>query len=134
MSTDNKKLIQSYYDSFHSRNIEQFLALLSDDVIHDINQGDRQIGKDAFRAFLEHMNRCYRERLTDLVIMTSGNRAAAEFMVEGTYLTTDPGLPEAKGQSYRLPAGAFFEIEAGQITRISNYYNLTDWIAQVSES
>ena len=134
MSADNKKLIESYYDSFHSRNIEQFLELLSDDVLHDINQGDRQIGRDAFRVFLEHMNRCYRERLTNLVIMTSGNRAAAEFMVEGTYLTTDPGLPEAKGQRYRLPAGAFFEIEAGQITRISNYYNLTDWIAQVSES
>ncbi len=134
MSTDNKQLIQSYYDSFHSQNIEAFLSLLSDDVIHDINQGDRQIGKGAFRAFLEQMNRCYRERLTHLVIMTSGPRAAAEFMVEGTYLTTDPGLPEAKGQSYRLPAGAFFEIEAGKITRISNYYNLADWIAQVSES
>jgi hypothetical protein len=30
-----------------------------------------------------------------------------------------------------LPAGAFFEIADGKLTRISNYYNLNDWIAQV---
>ena len=41
------------------------------------------------------------------------------------------GLPEAKGQTYRLPAGSFFEIRDGQIARITTYYNLTDWSAQV---
>jgi hypothetical protein len=30
-----------------------------------------------------------------------------------------------------LPGGAFFEIENGFITRVTNYYNLQDWIAQV---
>ena len=56
------------------------------------------------------MNRCYRERLTDLVIMTSadGRRAAAEFVVHGEYLADDDGLPPARGQAYVLPAGAFF--------------------------
>ena len=73
------------------------------------------------------MNRCYREWLTDLVIMTSadGRRAAAEFVVHGE------GLPPARGQTYVLPAGAFFAIEEGKVARISNHYNLNDWIAQV---
>ena len=30
-----------------------------------------------------------------------------------------------------LPAGAFFEIHGNRIARVSNYYNLNDWIAQV---
>lgn len=79
------------------------------------------------------MNRCYRERLTDLVIMTSaaGRRAAAEFVVHGEYLSDDEGVPPARGQTYVLPAGAFFEIEEGKVARISNHYNLNDWIAQV---
>lgn len=79
------------------------------------------------------MNRCYRERLTDLVIMTSadGRRAAAEFVVHGEYLADDEGLPPARGQTYVLPAGAFFEIEEGKVARISNHYNLNDWIALV---
>lgn len=55
------------------------------------------------------MNRCYREELTDMVVMVNedGTRGAAEFIVNGTYLSTDEGLPEANGQTYRLPAGAF---------------------------
>ncbi len=41
------------------------------------------------------------------------------------------GLPEARGQTYELPVGAFFEIRDGKVARVTNYYNLNDWIAQV---
>jgi ketosteroid isomerase-like protein len=41
-------------------------------------------------------------------------------------------MPEARGQRYRLPAGAFFEIRDGKIARVTTTYNLRDWIAQVS--
>ena len=52
--------------------------------------------------------------------------------MNGTYLATDSGLPEAKGQTYRLPGGSFFDIRDGKIARVTTYYNLADWIAQVS--
>jgi steroid delta-isomerase-like uncharacterized protein len=76
----------------------------------------------------------YRERLEGIAVMVSkdGSRAAAEFNVHGEYLVTDSGLPEAKGQTYVLPAGTFFAIRDGKIARVTTYYNLTDWIAQVS--
>jgi steroid delta-isomerase-like uncharacterized protein len=61
-----------------------------------------------------------------------GTRAAAEFVVNGEYLASDPGLPPAHGQKYVLPAGAFFDVRDGKVARITNYYNLQDWIAQVS--
>lgn len=125
--------IRAYYDAFNAGDMDRFLALLNDDVAHDINQGARQTGKDAFAKFMDHMNRCYKEELTDMVVMVNenGTRGAAEFIVNGTYLSTDEGLPEANGQTYRLPAGAFFEIRDGKVARISNYYSLPDWIAQV---
>lgn len=125
--------IRAYYDAFNAGDMDRFLSLLTDDVAHDINQGARQTGKDAFARFMDHMNRCYREELTDMVVMVNedGTRGAAEFIVNGTYLATDEGLPEAKGQTYRLPAGAFFEIRDGKVARISNYYSLPEWIAQV---
>ncbi|RKE86579.1 ketosteroid isomerase-related protein [Rhizobium sp. AG855] len=125
--------IRAYYDAFNAGDMDRFLALLTDDVAHDINQGERQTGKEAFAKFMDHMNRCYKEELTDMVIMVNedGTRGAAEFIVNGTYLATDEGLPEANGQTYRLPAGAFFEIRDGKVARISNYYSLPDWIAQV---
>jgi steroid delta-isomerase-like uncharacterized protein len=94
----------------------------------------RRQGKAAFRVFSQHMSRCYREQLTDIVVMPSsdGLRAAAEFNVHGTYLETDEGLPPANGQTYVLPAGTFFAIGNGLINRVTTYYNLTDWLMQVT--
>ena len=126
-------LVQRYYAAFNAGDMVSFLSLLTDDVAHDINQGKRESGKAAFANFMQHMNRCYREQLVDMVVMASedGTRAAAEFTVLGTYLSTDEGLPPASGQTYRLPAGAFFDIRDGRVARVSNYYTLPDWIAQV---
>ena len=133
MRTQAIDLVQRYYAAFNAGDMPGFLSLLSDDVIHDINQGRRETGRAAFAAFMQHMNHCYREQLIDLCIIANdeGTRAAAEFTVLGEYLVTDEGLPPASGQTYRLPAGAFFDVRAGRIARISNYYNLQDWIAQV---
>ena len=130
---DTLALLSRYYEAFNAGNGEGMLACLTDDVAHDINQGDRQSGKDAFRSFLAHMDRCYKERLTDSVLMADedGSRGSAEFIVHGEYLATDEGLPEAAGQTYELPAGTFFEVRDGLISRVSVYYNLTDWIRQV---
>ena len=127
-------LIQRYYAAFNAGDMDTFLSLLTDDVVHDINQGHREAGKEAFKAFMGRMNKNYKEQLVDMVIMASedGKRGAAEFVVLGEYLVTDEGLPEAKGQKYRLPAGAFFDLRDGKVARITNYYNLQDWVDQVS--
>lgn len=127
------ELVQAYYAAFNAGDMPTFLDLLAEDVVHDINQGESQVGKATFAAFMDKMNRCYRERLADIVVMqnAAGDRAAAEFVVHGEYLADDEGLPPANGQTYVLPAGAFFEIKNGKVARISNYYNLNDWVAQV---
>lgn len=129
-------LIRRYYDAFNKGDADGMLACLSNDIIHDVNQGVRRPGKQAFRIFCDHMRRCYAEQLDGIVIMTSadGKRAAAEFNVKGTYLTTDVGLPPANGQKYALPGGSFFAVDAGKISRVTTYYNLTDWLMQVGGS
>lgn len=133
--TGSLALIRRYYDLFNSGDRESFLALLADDVVHDINQGASETGKDAFRAFLVRMDRCYREQVQDLAVMASedGSRGAAEFFIDGTYLATDEGLPPANGQKYRLRVGAFFEVRGGLIARVTNHYNLQDWMRQVEQ-
>lgn len=129
------KLIERYIAAFNAGDRDAMLACLSDDVAHDINQGGREIGKDGFRWFLGMMDKHYREELSDVAIMVGrgGGRAAAEFTVRGTYLSTAEGLPEASGQTYSLPAGIFFEVDDGLISRVTTYYNLADWTAQVSK-
>ncbi|MCX7086831.1 MAG: nuclear transport factor 2 family protein [Methylococcales bacterium] len=133
MNQAAQQLIENYYAAFNAGDMAAFLDLLTDDVVHDINQGKREVGKARFGQFMQSMNHHYREQLIDMAVMVNadGSRAAAEFIVLGEYLNTDEGLPVANGQRYRLPAGAFFEIRDGKVARITNYYNLEDWIAQV---
>jgi steroid delta-isomerase-like uncharacterized protein len=127
-------LIKTYYDRFNAKDVEGFLDLLTDDVIHEISQGESQQSKKTFRKFLHHMNACYDERAYDIAIMVNedGSRASAEFMLDGKYLVQDGDLPPANGQLYTLRVGAFFEIREGKVSRIANHYNIKDWLKQIS--
>jgi steroid delta-isomerase-like uncharacterized protein len=130
------ELLRRYYELFNAGDREAFLALLTEDVVHDINQGGSEVGKDAFRGFLARMDRSYSEQVEELVVMAdeATGRGAAEFYISGTYLSTDEGLPAASGQKYRLRVGAFFETRDGKVSRITNYYNLQDWLSQVGSA
>lgn len=134
MPEDPVALVERYYAGFNAGDVEAMTACLAENVRHDVNQGARRIGTDAFVAFNDYMAQRYSETLEDIVVMAGddGSRAAAEFIVVGRYLATDEGMPPATGQVYRLPAGAFFEIADGKITRVTTYYNVKDFVSQVS--
>lgn len=127
------ELVLAYYAAFNRGDWPAMQALLTEDVVHDRNQGPHETGVAAFAQFQDRMARSYREQLRDIVVMATsdGSRAAAQYVVHGEYLADDAGLPPAHGQRYVLPGGAFFEIRDGRIARVTNYYNLPDWIAQV---
>ena len=133
-AAETQALISRYYAAFNKGDIDGMLACVADDVIHDTNQGERRLGRERFHAFCARMSHHYHERLEDIVVMATadGGRAAAEFNVVGKYLQSETGLPDAKGQTYRLPSGTFFAVKDGKIARVTTYYNLTDWIMQVS--
>jgi len=127
-------LIRDYYAAFNRGDTDTMLTFLTDDVIHDVNQGERRVGIEKFRAFNARMTHNYKEELKDIVVLVSkdATRAAAEFNVHGVYKNSEEGLPDAKGQTYVLPAGTFFAIRGDKIARVTTYYNLTDWITQVA--
>lgn len=131
MSTE---LIRRYYETFNSGDREALLALLAEDVVHEINEGGIETGRETFRTFLTRMDRCYRETVEELELFAGSDagRVAAEFQIRGQYLATDQGLPEAAGQHYRLRVGAFFEVRDGLIRRVTNYYNLSEWLQQIA--
>ena len=126
-------LMRRYYECFNNQDVEGMLELLSEDVHHEVSQGGLELGRATFRQFLLHMNNCYEETIRDLVVMfnSTGERAGAEFMLDGTYKNTDGNFPQATGQRYTLRVGAFFELREGKIARVSNHYNLQDWLHQV---
>ena len=131
---ETRAVIEAYFRAFNADDTAAMLDCLAEDVAHHVNEGQVRVGRKAFGEFCTHMSYCYAEQLTDMVVFVSedGTRAAAEYTVNGTYKATDSGLPEATGQTYRLPAGSFFSVRDGWITRVVTYYNLADWIRQVS--
>lgn len=126
--------VTAYYAAFNAGNAAGMLACVTEDIEHRVNEGGIRRGKALFAEFCAHMGVSYREELKDIEIFVNadGSRAAAEFVVHGTYLQTDPGLPEAVGQTYILPAGSFFDLKDGRISRVTTFYNLSDWVRQVS--
>lgn len=126
--------IESYYAAFNAGDAEAMLACVTDDIEHRVNEGETRHGKALFAEFCSHMGVSYSEQLKDMVIFVNedGSRGAAEFVVHGKYLQTDPGLPMADGQIYILPAGAFFDLRGGKVSRVTTFYNLSDWVRQVS--
>lgn len=129
------ELVLTYYAAFNRGDWDALLALLAEDVVHDPNQEPRETGRKAFAAYLLLSQASYREQLRDLVVLVApdGNRAAAEYMIHGEYVGTEAGMPPARGQKYVLPGGAFFEIRDDRIARVTHYFSLQAWLAQVGE-
>ena len=126
-------LILRFYAAYNRRDIDAMLDCVNEDVVHDVNQGQRETGKPALRAYLERILRCYQEELRDIVVLSidDGTRAAVEFVQHGVYQETEPGLPPARGQRYALPGGGFFSVHMGKIARVAHHYNLHERASQL---
>ena len=133
MTKSAAEVVRAYYDAFNGNDLERFLSLLSEDVVHDINQGGSETGRAAFAAFMRRMARCYREQIVDLVVFSepTGKRVAAEFTVLGQYTASDEGLPPARGQRYRIAGGSFFEVRDGKIARVASGLSPKDAIKTI---
>jgi steroid delta-isomerase-like uncharacterized protein len=129
------EIVHQYYRFFNQKNWQGMLSLVDSDVRHETNQGDVRLGIEKFTSFLQKMDDCYDENLTDMVFFTepTNHRIAVEFTVNGIYKKGDDDLPPAHNQSYLLPAAAFLEVKNNKITRITTYYNLPLWIELVSK-
>ncbi len=128
--------VYHYYNYFNAKNFDGMLSLLDPNIRHEPNQGEPRLGLALFTEFMQMMDECYEETITNMVFYTeaAGEKVAAEFTVNGVYKKADEGFPPANGQSYVLPAASFLEVKNGKITRVATFYNLPLWIKLVSEN
>jgi len=129
------ELLLSYHAAFNRADWDAVLALLTDDVVHDLEHGVREIGRDAFADHLECMQSSRSEQLRDVVVLVAldGDRAAAEYTVHGHPHRIDEGVPTVNGLAYVLHGGAFFEVREDRIARVTSYCNREAGLTQVSD-
>lgn len=139
-----RELIATYYSAFNDGDLTAFSRLLADDVVHDINQGERQSGKEAFLRFMDRMNACYREKISGVEIMVNpdGSRAAAEYTVDvnigaaGIFTPVDHGFPSdgvlVTGE-LNVPSWVYGTLDLGRVREIretGQVFNYRDWPRQ----
>lgn len=131
-STD--KLIGEYYHAILDQDLDQFIGLLSGDVVHEINEGKMETGKDKFKTFMEEQFSHGKIKIKDLIILTSpeGQYAMTRFICSGQYDKNIKGFPAAKGQKWEIPVVSYFKVENDKINHVAVYYNLNSWINQIS--
>lgn len=133
---DSAKLIQDYYDSFNTSNIEKLFRLIDDDIIHTFNYESCN-GKAQFIEFINHIKIHYDEGVYDPIIMVSedGQHVTSKIFVKGRYVKTDPTLEpyvEANNQEYQMYAINYFKIQDGLITEGTCWYDHNDWVSQIT--
>ncbi len=67
------ELLQRYYVAFNSGDMGAFLSLLAEDVVHDINQGGREQGREAFAGITAGRAVSVHLRLRRIDIMASAS-------------------------------------------------------------
>ena len=55
---ETRALVRRYLDAFNASDHDAMLAVLAEDVVHDINQGGREIGKEL--SEMDHRPQCER--------------------------------------------------------------------------
>ena len=70
--SQSETLIRRYYDAFNRGDQDAMLACLADDVVHDVNQGERRMGKERFRAFLALRSVGLEDKLDAFPLQLSG--------------------------------------------------------------
>lgn len=127
--------LTNHHAAFKAGDVDAMPDCASEDVQHRVNEGGIRHGLALFAQFCTYVAADYRKTLSDIDIFSNeaAKLGAAEFTVHGQYPKTDLGLPVAGGQSCILPAGAFFDLRDGKISRLTTFCNLEDWKRQVSE-
>lgn len=113
MSTDVRDLLQDYFNALNDRDIRACLALVSDELILQPNQGFTEHGRDAFAAFLERQLHCYREMIESLVIWSSHR---GDMRPASTALSASIWLPM---MACRRPAGSVTRCASAPSSRSS---------------
>ena len=65
--------LRAYYEALNRHDPASAVALLDDEVVHELNQGPREVGKAPFREFLQRMEYCYHEQLVDIRLLASND-------------------------------------------------------------
>ena len=116
----------------NSRDMEKFLSFYTDDCVYeDLAVGKVNRGKDELRSFYSDSFRMAPDlKFEEKITFTSGDWAAAEWVMTGTHSGSTPEMP-ATGKRFSVRGASVMQIRDGKISRESDYWNMASLLQQV---
>ena len=130
MTTNPETLVRAWTDALNRGDAHAAASFFCEDgVFHDTGTGQRCEGRAACAQYWSS------GPFTDLKIvkttfLTAGTAFATEWVMTGVHGNDAPGLP-ASGRSFRLVGAGVGEIRDGRILRVTEYWNMAEFLTQV---
>lgn len=120
---ETQSLVERFLTALNAADWDAASAMFSQDAAIDMPGEERMIGAEQLRWHLAQTIRQYRFHISDLEIMVSesGVRAAAEFTLTRDYVDKADLPDQIRGASVTLLGAIFFEVDDGEITRMTRY-------------
>jgi steroid delta-isomerase-like uncharacterized protein len=130
---DVDELLKEENAAWNSHDVDKIAKFYTDDCIkEDVAVGVRATGKEAMNA----VNRGAFAAVPDMkielgLIISSGNKAATEWTMSGSYSGKQPGAPAVVGRPFSMKGATIMQLRDGRISRVSDYWDSALFLRQV---
>lgn len=129
---DFKDFADEYAAAWSTQDINAILSFFTEDCVYeDMALGAVNTGKQQLEAFLRATFAAIPDFRIELkAILSSGDRAASEWIMSGTQTGAFPGIP-ATGKRFSVRGASMMELYQGKIRRNADYWSLATLLQQV---
>ena len=107
-------------------------AYAEDGAREDVATGQVQRGREEIRAYLSALFGAFTGlSSTFQSAFAAGDRAAAEWVLAGSYTGLVPGFPPGTGQQLSIRGAAVLELAGGEIVRDTEYFDVFGVLVQL---
>ncbi len=133
MRAQIEKMLKNENAAWNAHDVEKIATFYTDDCIkEDIAIGKSTRGKKEMKALITGAFTSMPDMNIKLVtIFDSGNSAATEWIMSGSYSNDYPGMSPATGKNFSVRGATIMELHNGKISRTSDYWNFASFLQQV---
>ena len=132
-TTTNERLIVDWARLMSAHDLDGLLALFTDDAIYeDVALGSVNRGKTSIHTFAAHFLQVFPDVTVELSSrFVTPTHGGAEWVIRGTQSGDLPNIP-ARGKRMELHGASIMEFAEGKIRRVSDYWDRTLFVEQLS--
>ncbi len=136
MSDQIEEMLRGENAAWNAHDVDGIAAFYTDDCFkEDIAVGKVAHGKEEMKALIGGAFAAMPDMEIELVtLFDSGDWAATEWIMSGSYSNDYPGFPLAAGRRFSVRGASVMELRNGKIRRISDYWNFASFLDQVGST